>query len=467
MHQCEVTDNKDGVLRVVADEGGRSSTYRSRGFLFTTQPRLVCAYFSQGGLSLTVFTSMPLFALSCAVQSYAWGKVGNESTVAKLAASNGDLAVDPGTPYAEYWFGTHVNGPAKIKGEEGDGGNALLSDWLAKNVDASTGQLPFLLKILSIAKCLSIQAHPNKALASQLHADRPLIYKDPNHKPEMAIAITPFEAMCQFRELSDILGFVDSVPEFNAVLGEAGRAAAERLKAAEGSETQKKELKALFSEYSRANADLVREKVDELVARIQSADEARPAEQVAVRLAAQYPGDIGVFAPFLLNVINLKPGEAVFLAANEPHAYICGDCVEVMATSDNVVRMGCTPKLRDVDVLVDMLTYNYGSPKIMTGEVLDGDEHTRLYTPWDEAVTEFQIERTMLSKAEGKHVVRPVPGPSLLLVLEGEGKTDTGVALGGDGGSRVFFLGANETVTIDRASVKGTGLVLIRACERL
>ena len=82
-------------------------------------------------------------------------------------------------------------------------------------------------------------------------------------------------------------------------------------------------------------------------------------------------------------------------------------------------------------------------------------------------MTEFQIERTMLSKAEGKHVVRPVPGPSLLLVLEGEGKTDTGVALGGDGGSRVFFLGANETVTIDRASVKGTGLVLIRACERL
>ena len=145
-----------------------------------------------------------------------------------------------------------------------------------------------------------------------------------------------------------------------------------------------------------------------------------------MRLAAQFPGDIGVFAPFLLNVITLNPGDAVFLAANEPHAYISGDCVEVMACSDNVVRMGCTPKLRDTSVLVDMLTYNNGMPKIMKGEMLDA--LTRIYIPWDEAVTEFQIEYTDFNLSDNgdtaiEYTLRPFKGPSLLLILQGNGKT--------------------------------------------
>ena len=408
--------------------------------------------------------SLPnIVPLSCVCQNYAWGKVGNDSAVAKLAALNKDIDVDQEQPYAEYWFGTHKKGPAKIKsnGEE-----------LSKFV----GELPYLLKVLSIAKCLSIQAHPNKALAEQLHGERPEVYKDPNHKPEMTIAITPFEAMCQFRDVKEIVKFVDTVPEFNAVIGDAGVAASAELKKGTLTEKETKEcLKSLFTSYSKADANVVKDLVDKLVNRIKTEDkitEARDTENVAVRLAAQFPGDIGVFAPFLLNVINLKPGEAVFLAANEPHAYISGDCVEVMACSDNVVRMGCTPKLRDTEVLVDMLTYKNGLPKIMEGKMLD--ELTRLYIPWDDAVTEFQIEYTDFSLSQSKGVeytLRPFKSSSLILVLQGNGtcvdSNGNVVKLGKNGHGCVFYFNDPTTGLAVVEDVNSDDrLIFARACER-
>lgn len=80
-------------------------------------------------------------------------------------------------------------------------------------------------------------------------------------------------------------------------------------------------------------------------------------EQLVLRLEKQYPADIGVIAAFFLNYVKLNPGEALVLGANEPHAYLSGECVECMATSDNVVRAGLTPKHRDVQTLCSMLTY--------------------------------------------------------------------------------------------------------------
>lgn len=81
-------------------------------------------------------------------------------------------------------------------------------------------------------------------------------------------------------------------------------------------------------------------------------------EELVLLLEKQYPGDIGVLSAFFFNYVKLKPGEALYLAANEPHAYLSGDCVECMATSDNVVRAGLTPKHRDIQTLCSMLTYN-------------------------------------------------------------------------------------------------------------
>ena len=80
-------------------------------------------------------------------------------------------------------------------------------------------------------------------------------------------------------------------------------------------------------------------------------------EKLVLKLERQYPADVGVIAAFFLNHVKLNPGEALYLGANEPHAYLCGECIECMAASDNVVRAGLTPKHRDVQTLCSMLTY--------------------------------------------------------------------------------------------------------------
>ena len=401
--------------------------------------------------------------LSCAVQQYAWGKVGSESTVAQLAELNGDIAVNAEMAYAEYWFGTHHAGPASVRVAKGnveaDSGSVPLSTWLKLNQDTALGDLPsrpdfvmdndfcglpYLAKVLSVAKCLSIQAHPDKALAERLHAERPGVYKDPNHKPEMALALTPFEAMCGFRSISEILHFIDTVPEFRAVLlwqgevGDGSRAIAELRQAVSAtggsSDVLSVSLQNLFRVYANADPVKVIAQVDALIARVgadapgfspesHSQDSLDPsgsrmAEGLAVRLAGQFPGDIGVFAPFLLNFLRLKPGEAIFLAANEPHAYVSGDCFEVMANSNNVVRMGCTPKLRDVPVLTEMLTFSSGLPSVLDGDAVN--ENVRVYTPTDPSVTEFQLERVSLNSGEAC-ALPPAKTPSIVIIIDGAG----------------------------------------------
>ncbi|KAL6191779.1 hypothetical protein ACLB2K_038168 [Fragaria x ananassa] len=90
-------------------------------------------------------------------------------------------------------------------------------------------------------------------------------------------------------------------------------------------------------------------------------------EQLVLQLEKQYPNDVGVISAFFLNYVKLNPGEALCLGANEPHAYKSGDCIECMATSDNVVRAGLTPKHRDIESLCSMLTYRQGLPEILPG----------------------------------------------------------------------------------------------------
>jgi mannose-6-phosphate isomerase len=82
-------------------------------------------------------------------------------------------------------------------------------------------------------------------------------------------------------------------------------------------------------------------------------------KSLLLRLHSQYPGDRGVFCPLIMNYLQLRSGESFFIGANEPHAYISGDCIECMALSDNVVRAGLTPKFKDVETLCGMLNYRY------------------------------------------------------------------------------------------------------------
>ena len=126
-----------------------------------------------------------VYRLQPAVKQYAWGIRGGDSRVARYGLETGALKViDQSAPYAEIWLGTHPSGPS------------LLDDGTELSKVVKGGNLPWLLKVLSAGKALSIQAHPDKSLAEKLHKDKPDLYKDSNHKPEMAIALTPFEAMC-------------------------------------------------------------------------------------------------------------------------------------------------------------------------------------------------------------------------------------------------------------------------------
>lgn len=240
-----------------------------------------------------------------------------------------------------------------------------------------------------MAKALSIQAHPDKRLAAELHAVRPDIYRDGNHKPEMALALTPFEAMCGFRSLAEISKGFEACPELRSLVGgdevaalaeaatqQGGEAdggsgcdaAAASTAAPSGSDADaigKAALKAAFASYMSKvdDAAALAKATNSLVERLRADSSALPATRdLILRLSEQYPGDIGLFAPLWLNSLTLQPGQAIFLAANEPHAYLSGDCVECMACSDNVVRAGLTPKLKDVPTLVSMLTYSWVAP---------------------------------------------------------------------------------------------------------
>jgi mannose-6-phosphate isomerase len=142
-------------------------------------------------------------------------------------------------------------------------------------------------------------------------------------------------------------------------------------------------------------------------------------QELLLRIDGQFPGDVGCFCVLMMNYVCLQPGQSMFLAANEPHAYLSGDCVECMATSDNVVRAGLTPKPKDVATLVSMLTFNTytGDEVISNGEVFEGSKVTRLF---DAPVPEFSVLRTVLSKAATENI-RPFNGPSVLIVIEGCG----------------------------------------------
>jgi mannose-6-phosphate isomerase len=164
------------------------------------------------------------------VQNYAWGKFGSSSNVALLHSGGAPApapAIVADAAYAELWLGTHPRGHAQVADDTGAGERVTLQ--------SATGKpLPYLFKALSVRTALSIQAHPDKERARQLHADRPADYKDPNHKPELACAVTPFEAMCSFRPLREIAHFLRTEPELRRLIGDAHAVALEN--AAHGGE---------------------------------------------------------------------------------------------------------------------------------------------------------------------------------------------------------------------------------------
>jgi mannose-6-phosphate isomerase len=356
-------------------------------------------------------------ALIPQVQDYAWGIRGMDSRVARYALeSNLIKEVDPDCPYAELWIGTHPKGPSML-----DNGVSLK--------DAIGAELPFLFKVLSAGKALSIQAHPDKQGAEKLHQENPQAYGDPNHKPEMAIALTPFEAMCGFRRLEEIAVLLKKHPEFAACISEEAKLA---VFLSSSEESQKEALQKMFSSFMSCDPDVAEENLKLLLIRLQAEqsqihphphDEPaweRKCARAILRLAQQFPGDPGAMAPLFLNYLLMAPGESFFMAANEPHAYVAGEIIECMACSDNVVRAGLTPKFKDVDNLVEMLTYSMGGPSIDAGAPSMHDSRILRYTP---PVPEFEV--LLLTVGPGEDLLLQNSGePSVMIVLEGSGSLD-------------------------------------------
>lgn len=298
---------------------------------------------------MTQAISQCFFPMENIIQDYIWG---SRTSISKLlGVSNPDNAHQ-----AEIWMGAHPNGCSKIKVA---GETQLLSDFINQNkaavltaaTEAQFGELPYLFKVLAAGEALSVQVHPSKAQAEAGFAKEEAEgiarnaanrnYKDPNHKPELVYALTPYQAMNGFRVFDETIALFQKVNVTaiaDLVAAFAAAPTSEGLKtffsailSLQG-EVKEAAVNALI-DYANANKD------DELFALI-------------LELAEQHPGDIGLFTPLMLNVITLQPGEAMFLYACTPHAYLKGTGLEIMANSDNVLRAGLTPKYMDVDELV-------------------------------------------------------------------------------------------------------------------
>ncbi|XP_061533824.1 mannose-6-phosphate isomerase isoform X1 [Phyllopteryx taeniolatus] len=414
-----------------------------------------------------------VFPLTCAVQNYAWGKVGLDSEVAKLVLGGDPLAViEDGKPYAELWMGTHPKGDAHIK--DNRIAQTTLGQWIAhfpaclgsKVKDTFQGQLPFLFKVLSVNTALSIQAHPNRELAARLHAQFPEHYPDNNHKPEMAIALTHFQGLCGFRQVEEILGFLKCVPEFRALVGNK---AAEELQCSAGDAVRAKHaLKKCFTRMMNCEKKVFVDQLNMLVKRVTEEgaagkDTGSSNGELLLRLHSQYPGDIGCFSIYFLNHVLLDPNQAMFLGANEPHAYLYGDCIECMACSDNTVRAGLTPKYIDVNTLCEMLNYSPApSAAKIFPPVQDGSDPC--VTVYDPPVPDFTVMRIQVPASVKQYTVAPVDSASILLVIEGDATATSAAALSDVSLRRgsVLFVSANESVLLHVASP--SGVTMFRAC---
>ncbi|MFJ4652251.1 mannose-6-phosphate isomerase, class I [Nocardia sp. NPDC088792] len=363
-----------------------------------------------------------------ALRSYAWG---SRTALAQLCGR----PVPSAHPEAELWFGAHPADPAqlRINGHAKsllDVVNADPQHELGSVAGEFGGRLPFLLKILAAEEPLSLQAHPSIEQAragfarenqSGVAIDSPMRnYRDENHKPELVVALDRFEALAGFRDPRQTVRLLNAleVPELGSY--------AELLAAQPDSAG----LRTLFTTWialpqntlsillpkvldgcvrylSEKDADGARKKCDgarkEFIAEVRT----------ALELAEAYPGDAGVLAALLLNRITLEPGEGLFLAAGNLHAYLRGVGVEIMANSDNVLRGGLTPKHVDVPELLRVLDFEPLDLPVIQPETL-GDGVFRYRTPAPEFV---------LTRFELPEDAAPVPvlsnGPGIALCTHG------------------------------------------------
>lgn len=359
---------------------------------------------------------MDIVEISGVIKEYGWG---NTSFIADFLALKRD-----GTRRAELWWGTHPDGESSVV-ESGEAlGPFLASDgvhWYGADHLAVYGaNLPLLLKILAIDKPLSLQVHPTKEQAEagweSERAERERLpkelwnYKDANGKPEMAYVLTPTTLMCGFRPLSEIRAFLKALlptaySEHFSFLETEGRAEDLIRSLMKTLYTlSPEEVGVLLGEYLQSVAS------DPTLARSEDGVFLFPAD-IVLSLSEEYPTDPGLLAPFLLNVLHLERGEALYLEPRTLHAYVKGNLIELMSASDNVLRGGLTAKKVDVRELLRVMDTNERQVDVAP-TVVGSSGRLHILTPTED----FHL----MVLERGSYEITDRRSIELLLVAEGE-----------------------------------------------
>ncbi|KAG6510767.1 hypothetical protein ZIOFF_028803 [Zingiber officinale] len=239
-------------------------------------------------------------------------------------------------------MGTHELGPS-FGGSDSE--EVTLKKWIRENPGALGDKvvvkwgtnLPFLFKILLVTVALSIQAHPEKELARMLHMMQPNVYKDPNHKPEMAIALIEFKALYGFVNIEELKDILIGVAEITELVSNDATSKIICMRELNVYVNVKAIVQSVFTKLMSANKDGILALVSKQKNRLEAENKIRrlsEREQLALLMEKQYHADVGVLAAFFLNYVKLNPGEALYIGPNEPHAYISGECIKCMAASD-------------------------------------------------------------------------------------------------------------------------------------
>ena len=419
-----------------------------------------------------------MFRMTNPVREYAWGSTSAFSTHFGWAPST--------APQAEIWMGAHPAAPSSVTTDDGTE-TSLLEQFPGKDAPS----FPYLLKVLAAERPLSIQTHPAKERAEAgfaaeeaagIPADSPQRnYVDPNHKPELIVALGSFSALCGFRPqdeakdelclLRDVLEHFPPPPaaqeESTSAQETSGSAQDE---SAEPTETEHPPLAPLFvfdrlvtfldhEDYAGALDYILRSGRDDSIqaSRAVNALFSRRAGQAPrpstglpaktidtlTRVTLSSPGDPSILVTLLMNRVDLSPGEALYLPAGNLHAYLYGLGVEIMANSDNVLRGGLTSKHVDVEELLAVTQCEVLPIPHCPAEPAGPGRYS--YRPPFE---EFQLKRIEFPQAQGPVRIHPTP-PAVLLCTAGtlEITDDDGAQLSLSAGESAL-LTAEDAVTI-------------------
>lgn len=354
-----------------------------------------------------------VYRLANPTQPYAWG---SPTAIPELLG-----AETGGSPVAELWLGAHPAAPSRVACPDGE---VPLDAHVAADPDAALGPdvvarfgpaLPYLLKVIAAERPLSLQVHPHaegarRGFDAEEAAGVPLDaphrnYRDRNHKPELVFALTRFEAMCGFRaprRAAELLDGLDA-PLARTLAGILQADPTHGIRAA---------FQHLLDPVTRPAPEEVAAVVEACRARLEDGSPSPRADRTVVQLAEAYPGDPGVVTSLLLNPVTLQPGEAMFVPAGGVHAYLSGVGVELMASSDNVLRAGLTAKHIDIPELLAHVDYVAAPPIRIAPETFHGATRV-FYAPVDD----FELSVTTIDGG-GEHPL-PGRGPRVLLCVAG------------------------------------------------